>query len=212
MTRGRAAALALAAALLVGCQSGPTAPPGGAVESGRATAGPSADVVPSLGPPPSPTQPDGTRPVVVDPTVLAFLPEAVDGNRLIESIDEATDAIANPDLPKIASGIDAAVAVDGGHTNLVYALAVRLLPDKLTDAIYQQWRDSYDEGTCNSAGGVVGRAEARLDDRTVYITSCVQGIRAYHVWLHDQGILISAWATGDGRFGEVMMDNLRVPG
>jgi hypothetical protein len=45
----------------------------------------------------------------------------------------------------------------------------------------------------------------------VYITSCTQGLRTYHVWLTDQGILISASAIGDANFGEQLMDNLRVP-
>jgi len=208
----RAAAVALAAGLLAGCQSGPSATAARATEPGDvAGASASADVLPSLGPRPSPTPPDGTSPVVVDATLLGFLPQDVEGSAVTESIDEATNAISNPDLPRIASGIDAAVAVDSGHSNLVYALVVRLLPGKLTDAIYRQWRDSYDEGACADAGGIVGRAETTIDDRTVSITSCVQGIRVYHVWLNAPGILISAWAIGDARFGELLMDNLRVP-
>ena len=212
MIRRRATAVALAAGLLAACQSGPSATVAGATEPGGVRgASPSADVLPSLGPPPSPTPPDSSSPVVVDATLLAFLPQDVNGSAVTESIDEATNAISNPDLPKIASAVDAAVAVDGGHSNLVYALVVRLLPGKLTDAIYRQWRDSYDQGACADAGGIVGRAETTIDSRTVSITSCVQGIRVYHVWLNEPGILISAWAIGDGKFGELLMDNLRLP-
>lgn len=207
----RRVALALIASALAGCQSA------GATSTGTsdprlAGASPSAEPAATLGPPPSPTPPDETSAVTIDPGVLAFLPESVNGIPVTESIDEATQALDDPSLPRIATSMDAGVAVDTGGGNLVYAWVVRLRPDTLTDEIYRQWRDSYDEGACSGAGGVTGRAEATIDDRTVYITSCVQALRAYHVWLEDQGVLISASATGDARFGEVLMDNLRVPG
>jgi hypothetical protein len=165
----------------------------------------------TFGPPPSPTPPDQTTPVVLDPTLLAYLPATVADIPVTESVDEATQELNDPALPKIATAIDAGVAVDAGNGNLVQAWVVRLRTDKFTDAIYRQWRDSYDEGACAGAGGVVGRAEATIDDRTVYITSCAAGLRAYHVWLDPAGILISASAIGEGKFGELLMDNLQVP-
>jgi len=155
--------------------------------------------------------PSSGAPVELDPTVLAFLPSTVGGVAVTESADEATQALTDPSLGKIGSAVDAGVAVDGAG-NLVYAWVVRLRENAFNDAIYQQWRDSYDEGACADAGGVVGRAEATIDARTVYITSCTASVRTYHVWLEQPGILISASAIGDGRFGEVLMDNLQVPG
>ena len=206
----------VAAALLVvalgACQTGgPTGTPGSVPGSSDAAGGTATDGLNTLGPPPSPTPPDETTAVTLDPTVLAFLPESVNGIPVTESVDEASQALDDPSLPKIATSMDAGVAVDLGTGDLVYAWVVRLRPDKFTDEIYRQWRDSYDEGACSGAGGVTGNAEATIDDRTVYITSCVQGLRTYHVWLKDQGILISASATGDAKFGELLMDNLRVP-
>jgi len=212
--RGRAAALALTPALalspvLVGaCQTGDGAAGGSA---GPPTAGPTAEVVATLGPPPSPTAHDQPSAVSLDPTVLGVLPASIGGVPVAESVDDATQALADPSLPRIATSMDAGVAADPASGNLVYAWVVRLRPGKLTDEIYRQWRDSYDEGACSGAGGVTGHAEARIDDRTVYITSCARQLRAYHLWLERQGILISASATGDARFGEQLMDNLRVP-
>jgi hypothetical protein len=208
----RVAAASCLALIVAACQSSPP------TESPRTTDGaslpggfPSAEPPVTLGPPPSPTPPDETSPVALDPTVLAFLPESVAGMPVTESVDEATQALADASLPTIASAVDAGVAVDAGNGNLVYAWVVRVRPDKFSDVIYGQWRDSYDEGACSGAGGVVRRAEATIAGRTVYITSCVQGLRTYHVWLKDQGILISASAIGDGKFGELLMANLRVP-
>jgi len=208
----RVAAVSCLALIVAACQSSPpTESPsttdGASLPGGVASAEPPV----TLGPPPSPTPPDETSPVALDPTVLAFLPESVAGTPVTESVDEATQALADASLPTIASAVDAGVAVDAGNGNLVYAWVVRVRHDKFSDVVYGQWRDSYDEGACSGAGGVVRRAEATIAGRTVYITSCVQGLRTYHVWLKDQGILISASAIGDGKFGELLMANLRVP-
>jgi len=165
----------------------------------------------SLGQPPSPTPPDTASPVVLDPTLLAVLPESIDGAPVTESLDEAALALTDPALPRIATAIDVGVAVDTGSADLVSAHVVKLRPEAFTDTTFGQWRDSYDEGACAGAGGVRGRAEAPIDERTVYITSCVAGMRTYHVWLDEHDTLISASSIGEGRFGEKLMDNLRVP-
>jgi hypothetical protein len=181
--------------------------------SGAIGLGPTAspEPPPAFGPLASPMPPDVTTPVVLDPTLLGFLPPTVGGIAIMESVDEATDALDDPALPLIATAMDAGVAVDAANGNLVVAWVVRLRPDRFTDGIYQQWRDSYDEGACAAAGGALGRAEATIDERTVYITSCVAGLRAYHVWLQDAGILISASAIGEANLGEQLMGNLQVP-
>ena len=165
----------------------------------------------SFGPPPSPTLPDTTTPVTVDPTLLAFLPEAIDGIPVLEDEDEAALALTDPALPAIATAIDAAVGVDTGSGNLVYALVVRLRPGTFGTEVFHQWRDSFDEGACAAAGGVTGHAEATLGGRQAYITSCGPGLRTYHVLLEAQEVVISASATGEGRFGEKLMQALRVP-
>jgi hypothetical protein len=212
VTLARVAAIAGLAAALAACQ--PTrsnASPGGSGSIGLDGAPPSFDLPATFGPPPGPTPPDETTPLVLDSTLLAFLPSTVGGVPVTESVDEATQALTDPTLPKIATAMDAGVAVDAGHGNLVYAWVVRLRTDRFTDAIYRQWRDSYDEGACAGAGGVVGTAEATIDDRTVYITTCTGGLRTYHVWLEKSGVLISASSIGEDRFGELLMDNLQVP-
>lgn len=213
MTRRRPWALLLAAGLLGGCQGGPTTSPGpGSSGAGRVSPSadvPSADVLPTFGPPPTP--PGGTSPVVLDRTVLAFLPETVVGVAVAESVNEATQALADPSLQPIASAMDAGVAADADSGNLVYAWVVRLRPGAFGDEVYRQWRDSYDQGACGGEPGIVGRAQATIDARTIFITSCTQGLRTYHVWLKEEGILISASAVGDRSFGEQLMDNLRVP-
>jgi len=206
----RSAAPLLAAILvLAACTGGPTATPG-PLSTGLGVT-PSIEPPTSFGPPPSPTPPDDATPILLDPTLIAFLPIAVDGIPVTEGVDEAATALSDPALPRIASAVDAAVAVDIGTGNLVYAWIVRLRPGVFTDSDYRGWRDSYDEGACAPAGGVVGRAEATIGGRQAFVTSCATGLHTYHVWLKDQDILISASSIGEGRFGEKLIEGLRVP-
>lgn len=166
----------------------------------------------TIAPPPSATPDDGTSPLAIDPGLLAVLPADVAGVPVTESLDEATLALGNEALQRVASAVDAAVAVDAGSGNLVYALVVRLRPGALGEAAFRDWRDSYDEGACTAAGLDIGHGQAEIDGRTVYVGTCGAGIRTYHVLLQAQGLLISSWSLGEGGFGEVLVSNLRVEG
>jgi hypothetical protein len=165
----------------------------------------------SFGPPPSPTQPDDATPLALDPTLLALLPATVSGIAVTEDPDAAAQALGNQALPAIATALDAAVAVDTGNGNLVSALVVRIRPSVFVDESFRQWRDSWDQGACADGGGVIGNAEATLGGRQTFITSCASGTHTYHVFLKAQGVVISATAFGPGRFGELLLTNLRVP-
>ena len=209
-SRARMLALvAVSAAVLAACSSDPNAtaaPRASGQNVSAATAGPPA----SFGPPPGPTAPDDTSAIILDPALLAILPASVDGTAVQEDADEAAGALGDPALPRIATGVDGAVAFDGGG-NLVYAWVVRLRPGVFTDPDFRQWRDAYDDGACAGAGGVVGRAEAQIGGRTAYVTSCAAGLHTYHVWVKEQDILISASSIGEARFGEKLLAGLRVP-
>ncbi|HYK94661.1 MAG TPA: hypothetical protein VE011_02185 [Candidatus Dormibacteraeota bacterium] len=165
----------------------------------------------SFGPPPSQTPPDDAAPLSLDSSLLALLPATVAGINVTEDPDAAAASLGNASLPALATALDAAVAVDAGNGNLVYALVVRIRPTAFGDEAFRQWRDSYDQGACAAGGGVIGNAGATLGGRQTFITSCVGGMHTYHVFLKSQGIVISASAIGPGRFGELLVTNLRVP-
>lgn len=147
--------------------------------------------------------------VAIDASLLAILPAMVDGIEMVESPEAEIAALAGPELAAVGSAMTAGIAVDTTSGQFVYAVVVRLQPGAVTDAVFRDWRDSYDEGACSQAAGVVGNAEVQIAGRTVYIGSCTGGVLTYHVWLVDQGILISASAVGDRRLGELLMENLR---
>lgn len=201
-------AAAFAIAIAACSTTGPTAAPSNRPSNG-AVATATAGAPPTLVAPPSPT-PDDAAPVVIDSTLLGLLPESVGSTPVEEDVDAAAEAVNDPALDQLATGVDAAVAVDAGNGNLVYALVVKLKPGAFGEEIYRQWRDSYDEGACAGSGGVVGNAEAEIGGRKTYVTSCVATMHTYHLWLSDENVLISASAIGDGRFGEELLKGLRL--
>lgn len=206
MTRAAAIVLALTT-LLAACETGDGS---GGQSSGVPSGAIPTDPAMSVGARPTPT-PDDATPAVIDAALLDYLPETVGGAPVTEALDEAALALADPALPRIATALDVGLALDETSRNLVTAHVVRLREGAFDDDTYRQWRDSYDDGACAAAGGIVGRAEATIDERTVHVTSCVAGLRTYHAWIEDEHLLISASSVGDGRFGELLMSELRVP-
>lgn len=126
-----------------------------------------------------------------------------------ERADEGlADAVSDPNLASHALAIAAALAVDPESGDLVYAALVRLRPGAMSDAFYRDWRDSFDEGACSQAGGVAGHAEAELAGRQTFIGTCEGGLRTYHVWLRNSGVLASVWSVGERRLGERLVEGL----
>ena len=206
MTRAAAIVLVLATALAA-CQTVTPTDSAGPVSNAPNATSP-IDPGMTVGPPPSPTL-DPASPAVLDATLLEFLPETVAGAPVTEALDEAALALADPALSRIATALDVGLALDESTGNLVTAHVVRLREGAFTDDTFRQWRDSYDEGACTAAGGIVARLETTIDERTVFVTSCLGPLRTYHAWIEDEDLLISASSVGDGRFGELLMSGLR---
>ena len=202
-----------AAVVALGCDPGTAsrAPgqgsgaPGSAASNGTEATDPGLTV----GPPPSPT-PDEATPAVLDPSLLDYLPETIGGVEVTEAPDEAALALADPGINEIATALDVGLVVDQASGNLVTAHVVRLREGAFGDETFRQWRNSFDDGACARAGGVVGRLEVPLAERNVHVTSCAGELRTYHVWIADEDLLISAASVGEGRFGELLMTALRI--
>ena len=204
----RACAIAIGvAAVLAACQT--TVSPGGSEGLNPGGPGRSSDASGMLDSPASPT-PDVSVPAEIDASLLDYLPISVGDAMVEENVEEAAVAVSDPTLSRIATSVDVGVALDRSSGNLVTAHVVRLREGAFDDAIYRQWRDTFDAGACAAAAGVEGRAETTIDGRTVFVTTCAADLRVYHVWIEDDGVLISASSIGSGRFGELLMQNLRV--
>lgn len=155
---------------------------------------------------PSPSSSSGGR-AVEDPALFAVLPAEVAGSPVTLEPLAFAEAMADPGF---ATNIEAAafgIVVAGN--DLASAVVARPVDGVFTDAWFRDWRDSYNLGACAQSGGVAGNAEAEIGGRTVHIGTCSGGLRTYHAWIEDRGLLVSAFSIGEGRFGEQLMAGLR---
>ena len=201
----RAAAAILAIAVVLGALLGAC---GSTVEPLRPSA--ALDPTPTASATADPTQtPDIGTAVAIDPSLLEILPANVDGLEVVENPDGEAAALGDPLLAKVGSAMAAGFAIDPASGDFVYAIVIRLLPDAMDAASFADFRATFDEGACSQADGLARSAETGIGGRTVYIGTCAGGLRTYHVWLEDRGVLISASAVGERRLGELLVTNLR---
>ena len=188
---------------LAGCA--PTAPVSPTVAIPTPTASPVASA-PST---PSPSPASVTAGGRVDATLLDVLPRDIDGQPLRPD-DESAAAIENlpADVEALAIGLyirpGSSVADDFAIVNVA-----RLRSGVFEEGWFRSWRDTYDRGACEVAGGVApGSTEAEIGGHATHIESCQGGVHLYHVHLADPDRVISITAAGEGRFGERVVAGL----
>lgn len=204
--RGRLAALVVTALVVSGCASPSPSPS----QSAAASPAPPATASPaSTTGLPSASTPTPGAAVPIDPDLLDALPTAVDGLALVRTDEALADALADPGLVAFAEAVAAAIAVDPATAEFAYATVIRprVVPPSKEELL--DWRDSFDEGVCLQAGGVSGTAEADIGGRPVFIGSCAGGVRTYHAWLGNRGLLVSVSSVGERRLGEQLVEGLR---
>jgi hypothetical protein len=184
-----------------------------AVASPAAPASPGASVVPGASA--APASPGASAAgvaspgasVALDASLLAILPPEVDGVAVVAEPDAFAAAAADPDFVRNVESAAFALAVDG--SDLASGVIARLRPGRYSDALFRDWRDTYDAGACSRAGGVAGTAETQLGGRTVHIANCAGGLLVYHAYLPERDAIVSMFSLGDRRFGEKLMSGLR---
>ena len=149
-----------------------------------------------------------SAPLVVDPRLLAILPERVAGVAISASPDTANGMISDPLLQASAAAIAVGAAIDPAGLDLAIASVIQLRPGVYTATFFEGWRAAYDAAACARAGGVSSHVSQVLGARTVDIAVCTQGARTYHVHLAGD-IIVSITATGDRMFGNLVMAGLR---
>ena len=114
------------------------------------------------------------------------------------------------DDPSFVASVDSAafaVVVEG--EDLASGVVAHLRPGVYSDALYRDWRDSYDEGACGQAGGVAAHAQATLGGRPAFITTCAGGLRVYHAYVPEREVIVSLFSLGERRFGEQLLAGIR---
>ena len=145
--------------------------------------------------------------VALDESLLGVLPPDVGGVPIRLEPDALASALSDPDFARNVEAAAFAVAVDAG--DLASGVVARLRPGVYTDALFRDWRDTYNAGACGQAGGVAGNAQADMGGRTVYIATCAGDLRVYHAYLPERGVIVSLLSVGQRRFGEQLMGGLR---
>jgi hypothetical protein len=210
---GSAAALLLVATVaLVAAACGGSAPGPTSSGSPPVTSSPT-----SSSPPGGPTAtsiagPTGTAPsgsaAPVDPSLLEVLPDEVGGLPVQPAPDALADAVRDPAIVRDVEALAGALVIDPAGEEFAFATVLRFHEGVPTDDFLRDWRDSFDEGVCEQAGGVSGKAEAEIGGRLVFIGSCANGAHTYHAWLGNRGVLVSVSAVGDHRLGEQLVEDL----
>jgi hypothetical protein len=209
--------VALVTVAIAGCGSPavsiPTAPSTpGTSASASASAPPSQaeQTSPAISPAISPGLPSSVPgvDVVMDPALLEVLPAAVGAATVEIEPESFGEAVQDPSF--VANADAAAFAIVTEAEDLASGVVAHLRPDVFSEAFFRDWRDSYDEGACAQAGGVAAHAQVGLDDdRTMYVTTCAGGLRVYHAYVPERGVVVSVFSLGERRFGEQLMRGLR---
>jgi hypothetical protein len=197
-------ALGLLALALSACST----PDATGAPSPLATTGLASTAPTPLGPPDT-AAPGATPLVRIDPALLQVLPDSVDGLSVNESTETDAAATTNGSLASLGDSAVGGIAVDPTQGDFVIALVAHLRSNALGDAVFQSWRDTYDQGVC-AGSGVVGKAQSDIGGRTVYVGTCGNGIHTYYTWIPARQLLISASSGGSRRLGELLFQTLRV--
>ena len=209
-----------AVVLVVAAGCGSTAvslPPPTAAPTGTATPSASPEALPAPATAPTPSASAAISPglrssipgvdVVMDAALLEILPETIGAAKVELEPESFGEAVRDASF---AANVDAAafaIVMDG--EDWATGVVAHLRPDVYSEALFRDWRDSYDEGACGQAGGVAARAQVTLGDRPAYVTTCTGGLRVYHAYMPEREVIVSLFSLGERRFGEQMVAGLR---
>ncbi len=123
---------------------------------------------------------------VVDPSLLDRLPACIEAIALTPDAETAADIAATIDAE---AGLEAiAVAIYPSLEDYAVVTVARLRPGVFDEDWFRDWRETFDEGVCEQAGGVdPGHSEVEIAGRQVFRSTCVGGVVLHHVWLAGGG-------------------------
>jgi hypothetical protein len=150
--------------------------------------------------------------VIVDPTLLSVLPDAIGGVPVNADPATAADIAAEGSIAPFVSALALATAFGPAATDsagdYVVVTVARLRPNTFSDLFFRGWRDTFDRAVCDQAGGVAGSAETQIAGRQTFIGTCAGGVHTYHVHLTTGDLIVSMQGLGPGRFGERIVAGL----
>jgi len=188
--------LGLLIVMLVGCgRPAPSAPvPTAAVSPSAAVSSPM---------PPT----AGAGATVVDPSLLDQLPATVEEVAMTPDAETAAEIARTIDLE---AGVEAiAVAIYPSLDDYAVVTVARLRQGVFDEDWFRDWRETFDQGVCQQAGGVdPGHSEIELAGRQVFRSTCVGGVVMHHLWLPEMQSIISIQGAGALDVGRRVLESL----
>ena len=199
-----------AVTILAGCGS-PVSPPVAPSSAASASVAPTPSSQP--GGSGEPSSPQGSASTAAaDPDLFEVLPATDDILTLtydpVTTAGIAADPALDPAVDAIATGLYLLKGAAEGAPDFAIVNVVHLRDPSLGDNWYQSWRETYDEGACGQAGGVIRRAETTIGDVTVHVGSCAGGVFTYHVRLNEGNVILSMTSVGPARIGQTVTERM----
>jgi hypothetical protein len=194
--RRAAPVVGLLLGILVGCgEPTPSSPP------------PTAAVTPSTAPTLSAASSADAGATIVDPSLLDRLPASIESIALTPDAETAAEIAATIDAE---AGVEAmAVAIYPSVEDYAVVTVARLGPDVFDEDWFRDWRETFDEGVCEQAGGVdPGHSEIDLAGRQVFRSTCVGGVVIHHVWLPEAESIVSIQGAGPLDLGRRVLESV----
>jgi hypothetical protein len=149
---------------------------------------------------------------VVDAALLDVLPDQVAGIPITPDLETAAQIADEGSIEPFVSAVALATAfgppATGTVTDYVVVTVARIRPGIFSDVFFRGWRDTFDAGVCEQAGGVERNAEADIGGRQTFIGTCVGGVHTYHVHLPTKDLIVSMQGMGDGGWPERIVTGL----
>jgi hypothetical protein len=145
---------------------------------------------------------------IVDPSLLDRLPASVETVALTPDSATAAEIAATIDT----TGVEAiAVAIYPSVEDYAVVTVARLRGDVFNEDWFRDWRETFDEGVCQQAGGVdPGHSEIDLGGRHVFRSTCVGGVAIHHLWLAESRSIVSIQGAGPLDLGRRVLERLDV--
>jgi hypothetical protein len=161
---------------------------------------------------PAAVSPSASQGVAVDASLLDVLPHDVAGIPITPDAETAADIAGEGSIEPFVSGIAVAAAFGPPATDTlpdyVVVTVAKLRPGTFSDPFFRGWRDTFDAGVCERAGGVDRHAETDIAGRRTFIGTCVGGVHTYHVHLEKDDLILSMQGLGDGGWPERIVAGL----
>lgn len=153
----------------------------------------------------APTGPTGAA--VVEPSLLDRLPAQVQGVVLTADAETASEIASTIDAE---AGVDAiAAAIYPSLDDYAVVTVARLRPAVFDEEWFRDWRETFDAGVCQQAGGVdPGHSEIEVAGHQVFRSTCVGGVVMHHLWLPETQSIVSIQGAGALDLGRRIIESL----